>query len=122
MAAQEVWKERLERLRNGGLGIDEFAVREGVKPAALRWWRWRLGGDHREKTIRPVTTPSSTPPQRARPRTVFVEVETSTPSAPLAAVSSCFEVVLVNGRVVRVPAGFSAGEFARVLAIAESAE
>lgn len=121
MAAQEVWKERLERMRNGGLGIDEFAVREGVKPAALRWWRWRLGGDHREKTTRPVTTPSPTPPQRARPRTVFVEVEAATPSAPLAAICSRFEVVLGNGRVVRVPAAFSESEFARVLAIAESA-
>ena len=70
MAAQEVWKERLERLRNGGLGLDEFAAREGVKPAAL---------------------------------------------------SSRFEVVLGNGRVVRVPVGFSDSEFARVLTIAGSA-
>lgn len=124
MAAQEVWKERLARMQSGGLGIDEFAVREGVKPGALRWWRWRLGEHYAEGKIPPVTPPTPTPPQVtrpvARPRTVFVEVDTASPSAPSATVtSSRFEVVLGNGRVVRVPAGFSDAELARVLAITE---
>lgn len=121
MAAQDVWKERLERWAKSGVGAEQFAVREGVKPAALKWWRWRLGGEDRKKGPEPtaVATASPTPPQRVGARPVFVEVEAASTPAPTE--SARYEVVLGNGRVVRVPVGFSDGELARVLVIAESA-
>ena len=122
MAAQDVWKERLERWAKSGVGAEQFAAREGVKPAALKWWRWRLGGEDRKKVpaAAAVATASPTPPQRVRHRTVFVEVDTASTVAP-AFESARYEVVLGNGRVVRVPVGFSDGELARVLTIAGSA-
>lgn len=122
MAAQDVWKERLQRWAKSGVGAEQFAAREGVKPAALKWWRWRLGGEDRKKVpaAARVAAAAPTPPQRVRARTVFVEVDTASTAAPTAE-SARYEVVLENGRVVRVPVGFSDGELARVLTIAGSA-
>lgn len=108
---QAIWRERVARWRESGKSIEEFAEREGVKLASLKWWRWRLEGA-REKTA------ASAPPAR---NATFVEVEAGaavTKPAPVVE-RSCFEVVLGNGRIVRVPAGFVDSELARVLAVAE---
>lgn len=114
---KEVWTERLARWRESGLGIEEFATREGVKPASMKWWRWRLGGGPQP------TKPVAPKPRAKKPR--FVEVAVESPrrrrTEPTLAqpLPTTFDIVLENGRIVRVPAGFSADELARVLDVAE---
>ncbi len=100
-ATQAAWDDRLSRWRKSGLSLEDFAAREGVKPTALKWWRWKLGGE---------------PARRARPGRApsFVEV-----SAPAPVPAGRFEVVLANGRMVRVPERFDDAELARVLAAVE---
>lgn len=117
---KEIWTERLARWRASGVGLEEFATREGVKPASMKWWRWRLGGAPQP------TKPVAPKPRSKKQRFVEVAVETSRPprrrrAKPTSAqpVPTTFDIVLENGRVVRVPAGFSADELARVLDVAE---
>ena len=105
---QAVWKERVARWREGGKSLEEFAEREGLKLASLKWWRWRLEGA-RGKATGPVAH-----------GTTFLEVEPAAAErSPVpAADGQRYEVVLGNGRVVRVPVGFADSEFARVLSVA----
>jgi hypothetical protein len=35
----------VRRWKASGLTAEAFAVREGIAPATLSWWRWRLGRD-----------------------------------------------------------------------------
>lgn len=109
---QATWEERLDLWHKSGQSLDDFAVREGVKPAALKWWKWKLGGKK----------------QDGQPRVSFVEVREAVPATvppsvpPAASVVTPvlrYEVILGNGRVVRVPAQFTEDELARVLAGAE---
>lgn len=98
--SRAVWERRLVRWEKSGLTRVEFARREGVNPSTLGWWRSTLRKDE------------------ALPEVSFVEV--TVPERPLMK-SPPIEVVLTNGRTVRVPPAFDAGELARVLAVAESA-
>lgn len=108
---QTVWKERPARWREGGKTIEEFAERAGVKPSSLKWWRWRLEGAQGK-------APTSVVPD---PGTTFVEVDTGATArtSALAAAEGRFEVLLGNGRLVRVPVDFDDRELARVLFVAE---
>src|SRR4051812_34800939 len=102
-----IWEERIARWQQSKLSAEEYAPLEGVRPSSLKWWRWRLSGE-----VRRATTPAKGEPTKA----AFIEVGASAPVPEAAAQTSPrFEVVLRNGRVVRVPAGFSDGELARVL-------
>ena len=109
---QAAWEERVERWRKSGQSIEDFCAREGIKATALKWWRWKLGGEL-EGVSRKVETPA------------FVEVEAAR-VAPLVRASAqpvtrFYEVVLGNGRVVRVPRGSVDEELVRLLALAERA-
>jgi hypothetical protein len=108
-----IWEERIARWEQSKLSAEEFAPLEGVRPSSLKWWRWRLSGEARRATAAAKGEPT---------KAAFIEVGPATP-VPEVPAQFCgsFEVVLRNGRVVRVPTGFSDGELARVLAVAEGA-
>jgi len=107
-----IWEERIARWQQSKLSAEEYAPREGVRPSSLKWWRWRLSGETRRAGA------AKGEPAKA----AFIEVGAPVPSAEVAVQPGpCFEVVLRNSRVVRVPSGFSDGELARVLAVAEGA-
>lgn len=108
---QALWRDRLERWRRGNKTDEEFAAIEGVKVSSLKWWRWRLSAAdaRREQAGRPAATSA---PVR------FVEV-TPAPARPVAGGACHYEVVLRNGRVVRVPAGFEDAALARVLKVVD---
>jgi len=110
-----IWEKRIARWQQSKMSAEEYAPLEGVRPSSLKWWRWRLGGEARRATM-PV------PAKRRARKAAFIEVSEAGPALKAAAQTSLrFEVVLRNGRVVRVPSGFGDGELARVLAVAEGA-
>jgi transposase-like protein len=78
----------LARWERSGLTLAEFARREGMPASTLTWWRYQLrqrtGGGR-------AAAPESVP--------TFTEVQRE----PAAAAAGVVEVVLRNGRVVRVP-------------------
>jgi transposase len=110
MANRSEWDERLKRWANSGRSIEAFAAREGIDPKRLKWWRWKL---------RPSSPPVSAP---AVPGPRFVPVHVVDSPAGRADGGAPLEIVLPNGRVVRVPPSFDAAALERVLAIASREE
>jgi transposase-like protein len=80
----------LARWERSGLTLAEFARREGMPASTLAWWRYQL----RQRT----GTGRADAPVAA---TAFTEVQRECAAAAPAFV----EIVLRNGRVVRVPLG-----------------
>lgn len=91
---ERTWRERLARQAAGRLSVAVFCRREGVSTASFYYWRQRL----RESAA-------------GTPR--FVPVRVTVPTA--------VEIVLGNGRVVRVPTGTDAGWLRELFAAAEGA-
>jgi len=96
--------QALAALDRSGLTLTAFAIREGLDPQRLGRWRRQLA--------------TAAPP-------VFEEVVPGAPAATADqgaatwAERERFEVVLVSGRVVRVPESFDVGALRRLLAIVE---
>jgi hypothetical protein len=80
------WRETLARWRRSGLSVRAFCRAEGVNESQFYWWRRRLGQADPE-------TPAFVP----------VHVVAEPAAAPAA---RGIEVVLANGRCLRVGPGF----------------
>jgi transposase-like protein len=92
--------QALAALERSGLELTAFALREGLDPQRLSRWRRRL---------------SASPP-------VFEELVASEVLAAESATSEArepFEIVLVSGRVVRVPESFDTGALRRLLVVVD---
>jgi transposase len=107
MATRADWAKRVERWEKSGLSAEAFGARERLKAKQLYWWRWKL------RSSPPESAPSA-PPLRFLPVHVK-DVDATTPSA---GASVALEIVLCNGRVVRVAPGYDPAMLERVLAIA----
>lgn len=92
-----------------GLSLRAFAESKGIKPRTFYAW-------HRE------LRPGRRKPVRPQVELAPVElVAASSKMAPARRASEVpFEIVLLGGRTVRVPAGFDAGELGRLLCLLES--
>jgi transposase-like protein len=98
---REVWAKRVERWRDSGLTLKEFAAEIGVNANTLAGWRWRLSSrDGVSPVASGLRAPTVTP-------AVAPEVE------PL-------EIVLRSGHCVRVPARFDEAALRRVVAALEA--
>ena len=106
--------KRVERWRDSGLSVKEFARELGVNHNTLAGWRYRLGVEERacatskhagESTARSGATSDE------RKAIEFVELV----RAPAA--EQRFEIVAASGWTVRVPAQFDGEELRRLLAI-----
>ena len=103
MATRAEWAERVERWEASGLSAATFAKRERLVVKRLVWWRWKL----RASSSAPTASPLDFLPVRV------VSTATTRPST-----AGPIEIVLPNGRVVRVPLGFDEADLERVLAVA----
>jgi transposase len=104
MATRAEWEKRVQRWDKSGLSAAAFAADEGLAVKRLLWWRWKL------RAAPPV-------PAAAAPLS-FLPVHVVDSAAPPSARSAPIEIVLPNGRVVRVPPGFDPTMLGRVLTIA----
>src|SRR5262245_45570255 len=113
---QDQWSESdarrvLGAAARSGLSLKAYGDANGISIPRLYWWRRRLRDDAPAlRSVSPKTTalvPTSSPMS-------FVELSTS--PEPQA---GALEVVLSNGRMVRVPSVFDDGVLVRVLAAAD---
>jgi len=111
---REVWVQRVRRLGESGLSAKEFAREIGVNAHTLAGWRWRLRREAAEGA-----TVVAAPAPKAR----FVEVAPATSPAPAGARPSGepFEVVLLSGARIRVPAMFDSASLRALVAALEVA-
>lgn len=104
--SREVWRKRVERWGDSGLTAQQFADEIGVNVHTLSHWKWLLAQEARRES---APTPSAQP--------VFVELVEPKPSlsSTTAPCHEPFEVVLVSGLRVRVPAAFDAVALRRLV-------
>ena len=100
--SRDEWSLRVARWKRSGLSAGAFAAREAVSAKSLAWWRWKLGREDDRGTASENGLPS------------FVRLE-----ARSSAIPDVIEILLDNGRVVRVPPVFDDSELLRVLVVAE---
>lgn len=122
--AQE-WSDLVRRWQRSGETARDFGARQGVSPGQLSWWRWHL---KRGPKAKPAAVATSRALVKAPPSPVleFLPVRLS---AATVIEATCrdepprgLEVVLTNGRVVRVPGLGDAAQLVWVLAAAEASE
>ena len=106
MATRSEWAERVKQWQMSGLDAEEFAAHAGFKPKQLVWWRWKLR-----------SAPSSSSPPPA-PELRFLPVRVVDSAARASSAGVALEVLLPNGRVVRVAPGFDPAMLESVLSIA----
>ena len=100
------------RWRKSGLGSAEYAAERGLKRSSLLWWSSQLGpGTVERAASEPSAATASFVPLRVREDKLGTE-------APARGASS-IEVVLCNGRRVRVTGAIDAAELARVWVVVE---
>jgi transposase len=95
---ESYWRQAVARWKRSGLSVRAFCGAEGLNPMTFYWWR-------RELTRRDQPQPSFLP--------VHVLAETIEPS------TVGIEVVLANGRSVRVGTGFDPHTLVRVVELLE---
>lgn len=123
--AQE-WSDLVCRWQRSGETARAFGARVGVSSEQLSWWRWHLKLGPKAK---PVADASSRALVKA-PRSPTLEfLPVRLPVAATVIEATCrneptcgLEVVLTNGRVVRVPGAADAAQLAWVLAAAEASD
>lgn len=89
-------RQLLRRWRRSGLSLEEFAQQNRLSAKTLAWWRWKLERDGRQG------------------REIELVEVTPAPASTTSA-AACFEVVLRNGTLVRVPAAFEESVLERLV-------
>lgn len=92
------WRRRIDQWRSSGLSVRDFCARHGLSTASFYNWRRVLE-------------------RRAAEHPAFVPVQVVADATPEKA--DALEVVLLNGRTVRVAPGFDAATLRRLLAVLE---
>ena len=92
------WHRRIEQWRSSGLSVRAFCARHGLTTASFYNWRRVLE-------------------RRAADQVVFAPVQVVADAFPTQ--TSALEVVLTDGRVVRVTPGFDAATLRQLLAVLE---
>jgi transposase len=102
------WAKRVERWQRSGLSAAKFGAREGIAGGQLSWWKWHLG--------RKAATGPRDP---ARGKIKFVPARVVERAAP-ARSDGRVELVLSNGRVVRVVGAVDAKVLTDMLQVIEA--
>src|SRR3954471_4883239 len=101
---ESYWRSVVARWKRSGLSVRAFCRAEGVNEPKFYWWRREL-----LRRDQPQPQPDS------QPAFLAVRVVDDKPESPALGV----EVVLANGRLVRVTAGFDTQTLLRVVELLE---
>lgn len=105
------WAKRVERWKQSGLTAAQYGAQTGLDSKQLFWWRWHLGRQ---------TKATAAPKDRARQAAgmTFLPARIVEPAPPVG--GGQVEIVLANGRIVRVTGSVDAAVLAQVVRAAES--
>jgi hypothetical protein len=117
------WRQVSEDWSRSGLTQVAFCRQRRISLPSLQWWRCEL---KRRRDVSGRSKPAQiaargdrlSPKRRRRTQAHFTPV-TLLPSTGL--LTQSWEVVLTNGRTIRVPRGFDGEELARAISILEPA-
>ena len=98
---QRQWRQWISQWQTSGLSVQDFCARHGLDTASFYHWRRVLE-------------------RRATERPAFMPVQVVTDPPPPQA--SALELVLPDGRAVRVAPGFDAATLQRLLAVLDGDE
>lgn len=107
--SREEWVAEIARWRRSGLGSAEYAQQHGLNRSTLLGWSFKVGAASVEHATQP---PPSAP-------VAFLPVRIRERQDAVLATASRIEIVLANGRSVRVAGAVDVGDLSRVLAAAE---
>ena len=112
--SREQWAAEIAGWRKSGLDSAEYAQQRGLNRSTLLGWSFKVGA----MEGKPGTRRESSRP------THFLPVRVRAQDAAKAAASDAgrIEIVLTNGRLVRVAGAVDPGELARVLAAADGVD
>lgn len=105
----------MERWKRSGLTAAEFGAREGFAGKQLSWWKWRLSQGAAAGTAPALALPEGA--ARSAPLTFVPARVVDRARAPAA--DGRVEIVLGNGRVVRLTGAVDDAVLVQALRVAE---
>jgi transposase-like protein len=109
---ERFWRRTLLQWRRSGLSVRAFCAEHGL--AEPSFYAWRRIVAERDQEAAPVRAK----PKRSSAAPVSGDAPVFVPLRVIdASTSAAFEVVLEQGRVVRIPRGFDAATLRQLLAI-----
>jgi hypothetical protein len=105
------WRQVITQWEQSGLSIPAFAAQIGMSSSAVSYWKKRF---EREPSLG-ISALDKTPSAFV-PVTVVTEQKPQTPVAD-ARLGAVFEVLLRDGRTLRIPSDFDAASLVRLLAV-----
>lgn len=115
-SSRAVWTKRVEAWQESGLTAKVYARRIGVNPNTLTHWKWQLGHESRDNGEQDPAPSSLGHVESLTSGVSFVEVITG---ASVAMSAEPFEIVLSEGRRIRVPARFDTESLRALLTVLE---
>lgn len=116
---ERFWRRTLRQWRRSGLSVRVFCAEHGLAEPSFYAWR-RIVAERDQESACVRAKPERDSVRRAAPANddapAFVPLRVVPTAAGMA-----FEVVLGQGRVVRVPAGFDPAALRQLLAVLEEA-
>jgi hypothetical protein len=123
LARRQQWQTAIQRWRSSGQSVRAFCRQEGLKESAFFFWRRELALPDREDAASPPSFPRASkrrtllPAEPPAPAARFLPVRVVEEAA--VEVTSAVELVLAQGRTVRVRSGFDRQALVEVLAVLE---
>lgn len=117
------WRTEVRRWRRSGQSAADYAARRDLSRSTLTWWASQLG--EAASAMRPGSeestprTPAFLPVRVVAAQEPGIEESATRIAAPTHRPATSFEVVLINGRRVRVGDGFDATALRRLLEVVE---
>jgi len=117
------WRTEVRRWRRSGQTAADYATQRGLSRSTLTWWASQLGvkaaaGKPASEGTAP-RAPAFLPVRVVAAQEPGGQESTARVAAYTDRLATSFEVVLINGRRVRVGDGFDATALARLLDVAE---
>lgn len=110
------WQEHLQAWSESGLTQADYCRQHQLSAAAFGWWKRRLEGKPKVRK----RSPASRPPQRGNQTAVrFVEVQRG-PDVNTSANAAVYEVLLSQGRAIRVGHEFDPDVLKRLIVTLEA--
>ena len=109
------WIPEIQSWRASGQDAEEYAAARGLHPRTLAWWGRLL-----EKEVKPTRSVLGRSGQSPQFLPVRLAASSGAASVGVGAEPSTIEVVLLNGRRVRVGSEFQVGALARLLDAVEA--